>query len=638
MNFLKNFWFYLKTKKRPKLTDAKTQNIIEQHNQLDNKLVESLTMQKWPTLKQLQYLGKMLNPKDKLILRIAGIIMAIATVFVLINSYFLYTKISPDLGGEYTEGLVGIPQYINSILAQTNDVDMDISTLIFNGLLKYDPNSGLIPDLAKNYSISEDQKTYTFELREDIYWHDGRKFSANDVLFTMERIKDPNTKSPLFFNFKGVVIEKIDDQTIRFILDEPFAPFIENLMVGILPAHIWSGVPAQNTNLSDLNIKPIGTGPFKFSALTKDTRTGEIKTYTLERNEKYHQSSAFIKKIIFKFYPTFDLAIDALNNKNIQGISFLPKEKLSGLINNRSLNLNLLNLPQYTGLFINLKKDSILKDVKIRKALARAINKQEIVTNALNDQAQTIESPILPGQLGQTQDFTIYQFAVEQAKQELEDIEWKLTDYVKTPNKVEADNNNSTTENKPEVIAEETYPFQVRQKKNTYLEITLTTINQPDYLKIAEMIQKSWQLIGVKTNLRVLEIDQVQKEILRDRNYEILLYGENLGYDPDPYPFWHTSQINYPGLNLSGYSNSKVDKLLEEARKTTSIETREKNYIEFQKMLAEDVPAIFLYNPTYTYPQAKLIKGYDTHTIIVPANRFTNINNWYIKTKRTFSQ
>lgn len=634
MNFLKNFWFYLKTKKRPKLTDAKTQNLIKKHNQLDSKLVESLSSQKWPTLKQVQYMGKLLNKKDKLIIRICSLIMIIGLIFVLINSYFLYTKVAPDFGGDYTEGLVGTPQYINPILAQTNDVDLDISTLLFNGLLQYHPDSGLMPDLAKSYNISEDQKTYTFELRDDIYWHDGRKFNANDVLFTMERIKDPNTKSPLFFNFKGVVVEKIDDLTIRFILEQPFSPFIENLMVGILPAHIWSGVPVQNTNLSDLNIKPIGTGPYKFSALTKDTRTGEIKTYTLERNDKYHESSAYIKKIIFKFYPTFDLAIDALNNKNIQGISFLPKEKLSRLINDRSLNLNLLNLPQYTALFFNMKKDSILRDVKLRKALARAINKQEIITNALNDQAQAINSPILPGQLGYTEDYSIYQFGIEQAKQELEAADWLLTDYIKPTTTIE-ENTEQETEN---ITAEETYPFQVRQKKNTYFEIDLTTINQPDNVKIAEMIQKTWQLIGVKTNIKLIELDQIQKEILRDHNYEILLYGENLGYDPDPYPFWHTSQITYPGLNLSSYSNSKIDKILEDARKTTSTETRANYYIEFQKLLAEDVPAIFLYNPTYTYPQSKIIKGFDNHTIIVPANRLTNINDWYIKTKRVFSR
>jgi len=617
VHYFKNLWFLIRAKRKPKLTDTKTQKKMDLKNELNQKLVASVVSKKYPDLKQIKYIGKLLNPREKFLIKIFSGIIILSLLFIVINSYLNFSTMTPDYGGEYTEGLVGSPQYINPILAQTNDVDIDISSLIYNGLITYDPNNGLVADLAESYSISEDQKIYTFVLRDDISWHDGHKLTADDILFTFERIKDPNSRSPLYFNFKGTTLEKIDDTTIRFILEEPFSPFLESLTTGILPEHIWKNVPIQNTNLTDLNLKPIGTGPYKFDSLIKDNRTGEIKSYALINNKDYFKGRPYIKKITFKFYPSFDQAIEALNNKNVQAISFLPTEKQDRIINNRSLNFYTLNLPQYTALFINQNKNALLKDTTLRKILAHGINKDAIVTDILQNKAKKIDSPILHGQISNTNEYPKYPFDLDHAKAELEKLNWKLSSYEQTESK-------------------EVYPFQVRKKNDTYLELTLTTVNQPENVKIAELIQKDWQLLGIKTNLQFVEPDNIQKDTLKNRNYEILLYGEIIGYDPDPYPFWHSSQSNHPGLNLSLFSNNKADELLEQARKTTKPEERAEKYIEFQKILAEEVPAIFLFNPTYTYPQTRKIRGFNNYTIILPANRLANIHEWFIKTDREF--
>jgi peptide/nickel transport system substrate-binding protein len=429
MSFLRNIWFQIKSKRTPKLTDTKTKKIIQKHNQADEKLVQSLAKKKIPSLRQIKHIGKLLSVKERFLIKVFSAIIVIAVIFIGVNSYFNLTSTKPTIGGEYTEGLVGSPQFINPVLAQTNDVDLDITSLVFNGLIKYDPDQGLVTDLARGYQISEDQKIYTFELRDNVYWHDGTKLSADDIIFTFDRIKDTNTKSPLYFNFKGVSIEKIDDKTVRFILEEPFAPFLESLMTGILPAHIWNNVPAQNMNLSEYNLKPIGSGPYQFKSLTKDNKTGQIRSYQLERNDNYYTESAKIEKINFKFYASFDEAIDALNNKNIQAISFLPHEKIDQVLSERSLNFHLLNLPQYTALFFNKNNNSILKSIKIRKIISHAIDKDKIIKDILQAQAQRIDGPLLPGQLGYTDDFPKYPFDIDHAKKELENMGWKLADY-----------------------------------------------------------------------------------------------------------------------------------------------------------------------------------------------------------------
>ncbi|OGF48569.1 hypothetical protein A2533_03895 [Candidatus Falkowbacteria bacterium RIFOXYD2_FULL_35_9] len=621
MNFFKNILFSIKAKRTPKLTDTKTRKKLLEHNQTDQKLVASLSNKKIPTFKQVKYLGKLLTVREKLAIKIFTTFVIVGVIFIGINSYLNLSNVAPAKGGKYTEALVGSPQFINPILAQTNDVDLDLSSILFNGLMQYTPGLGLVEDLAESYSISEDQKVYTFVLRKDVYWHDGQLFTADDVIFTFSRINDPNAKSPLYFNFKGTTVEKIDDFTIRFILTEPFAPFLENLTVGIIPAHVWKNIPVQNSHLSDLNLKPIGTGPYQFASLTKDNKTGEIKSYTLERNNGYFDGPANIDKIIFKFYPNFDLAIEALNNKNVQAMSFLPKEKQDRIINDRSLNYQYLNLPQYTAIFFNQKENTLLKNQTLRKILAHGIDKDKLVSDVLNSEAQKIEGTILRGQLGYTDDYPKYPFDIEYAKGELEKLDWKLATY-----EVEAKEGETT----------ETYPFQVRKKNSTYLELGLTTVNLPENVDIAKAIQKTWQLLGVKTNIKLVEPDNIA-ETLKNRDYEILLYGAIIGYDPDPFAFWHSSQAQQPGLNLSQFTNNNADKLLSDARKTTNIEEREKDYIAFQKIIAEEVPAVFLYNPTYTYPQTNKILGFENHTIVIPANRLANIEKWYIKTDRKFN-
>jgi peptide/nickel transport system substrate-binding protein len=626
VSFFKHLSVKLQTVKirfKEKLSRKKLKN-FHQH---DQKLVQKLSSnKKFPSGKQLKYISEYLTRLEKFIIRLLSGVIIISLASLLINIYWSHSELSPKDGGSYTEGLVGAPRYINPLFAQANDVDLDLSSLLYSGLLKY-TDQGIIKDLAEDYQISNDQKVYTFQLRQDVIWHDGGAFDANDVLFTFNRINNTITKSPLYFNFKGANIEKVDDFTIRFILEEPFAPFLESLNVGILPEHIWTNIQPENMMLAEYNLKPIGTGPYKFKSLTKN-KTGNIKAFNLERNKNFYDNVPYIKDLTFKFNQSFEAAVEALNNKSVEGISYLPKEIRARIINNRNLNFNLLQLPQYTAAFFNYRENPVLKDVGIRKILTHAVNKEKIVNEILNAEAQIIDGPILKRALGFTEETEKFPYNPQHAKTELEKAEWKLENY-KTTTTTEDEDSEET------VTVEEEYPYQVRKKGTRYLEFNLTTVNQPETVKIAKELQKNWQQIGAKINLIIIDPSKIQ-ETIKDRDYEILLYGQILGHDPDPYPFWHSSQNSHPGLNLSSLNNPKIDSILDEARKIADDVKRAEKYTEFQKLLAESVPAVFLFNPTYTYPQNKKIKGFNTQSVIHPSNRFNKISDWYIKTDRNW--
>ncbi len=584
---------------------------FQKQHHLDKQLVYVLNKSKFPTLRQLRYLPKVLNKKERQQISVLSLVIFVALIVVLVNGYFLATVSVPKSGGEYIEGLIGSPRFVNPILAQT-DVDKDLTRLIFSGLLKYDKNRQLVPDLAESYEISEDQLTYTFYLKKDIFWHDGEKFDANDVVFTIASIQDPEFNSPLYRSFIGITAEKIDDNTIRFILKEPFAPFISLLTFGILPEHLWYAISPANATLTELNRAPIGTGAWKFDKFSKD-RVGVIKSYTLIKNNSYYSPKPYLDKIIFKLFGDFNSAVDALKSKDVQGIAYLPKELAIDLEKYKNLNYHNLDQPQYTALFFNQNNNELLKADYIRQVIALAVDKKTIVKDIFNSEGRIANAPSLPGIIINP-DIKKYDYDPQAAVALLEKNGWQMT---------------STT-------TEDGITTQMRQKKDWYLQLKLTTVDQPVNIKTAEFIKASLEQVGFSVNFDIIDKSKILQEIIKTRNYESLLFSENLGTDPDPFPFWHSSQNEYPGLNLAIFTDKNVDKLLEDARKSNNWEERKNKYLEFQRIIAEELPAISLFNATYTYPQDKIIKGFNLYSIAVPADRFSNLFEWFVKTKRVW--
>lgn len=574
------------------------------------------TVRAWPSWKQWRHLPNILSIKEKKILQFSLSLSCLCFLFLGGWLFVSHCSEIPAVGGTYTEGLVGSPQFVNPLYALASDVDADLSSLIYSGLFRWDSQNGLILDLAESYLVSEDQKTYTIKLKDGIYWHNNDPVTANDVVFTIQSIQNPAYRSPLYVSFRGVEVSQIDEKTIQFVLVEPFASFLSTLTVGILPANLWQDIDPRNAVLASLNLSPVGSGPYCFDKFTVDKK-GEIRSYSLKRNTGYYGEKAKIENLTFKFYPDQNAAINALQNQNIEGLSFVPHNLISEIEKNRSLVILRPTVPQEVILFFNQENQPLLKNDDLRQALALSLNKQTIVDSVLSGHGTIIDSPILPDAFGFNQEITKINQNITEAVAFL-----NKTDYLETsPNgfrakKIETTENSETKEGWNE------------------LTLTLTTVNQPDFITTAEIIAEQAKTIGIKVQIETVEASELYEKIIKPRTYQMLLTAVQFGLNTDPYPFWHSSQIKDPGLNLALYVNRKTDELLEKARTSLNNDEQKNAYLEFQNLLVQDLPAIFLYQPNYTYVISNKIKNISLTKIITPADRFQNITSWYTKTKK----
>ncbi|MDP2630574.1 MAG: peptide ABC transporter substrate-binding protein [Candidatus Uhrbacteria bacterium] len=589
------------------------------HVDLDKKLVGSLSKTRLPRLGQLKYLPRILSRRDYRFVQILCAILLVNVAFLGWKAYLAGTVEVPRYGGTYTEGLVGSPRYINPLFLLANDSDRDLVHLIYSSLVSYTADRAIVPDLAEKYEVSKDQKVYTFHLRKDVKWHDGEPFTADDVVFTISKIQDPKTKSPSQPSYADIVVKKVDDDTVSFSLSKPFAPFLDLAALPILPRHIWQNVSPEQLPLSSYNLKPIGTGAWKFKSFQKDS-DGTIRSYTLVRNDDAYTQKPYLEKIVFTFYPDAESAIEGLKNRQVQGISFLPRTLRDQLAKDTALRYYHLSLPQYTALFFNTTNNADLQNVSVRKALAVLLDKERIVQESTKGEADVIDAPLLKGFIGYHAQVKKYSFDPKQASELLSNAGWnqgkneKLTRAEKKSTK-EADENERA------------------------LVIDLATVDTSQTVSAATMIKEMWEKAGITVNVTVQSPSDIKETIIDPRKYDVLLYGALIGSDPDLYPYWHSSQKNAPGLNLAMFGDSAADKLLEEARENADPKVREEKYKRFQDILADEIPAIFLYSPTYTYVMTSAVHGvHDNRLIVYPADRFNDIHEWYSKAKRSFKK
>lgn len=654
----------------------------------------------FPKISQWKFFFLVLSKKERLIFFSFFAIFLGSFLSVYLNFYYQHTNVEPSQGGHYTEGIIGRPRFINPIYASSNDADRDLTELLFSGLMKYDSEGKIVPDMAESYTIQEDGKIYDFVLKNDIYWHDGKKFSVDDIIFTIKTIQNPDYKSPVRTNWLGVETEKIDEKTIRFFLKNPYSAFLENTTQKFLPKHIWENIPSQNFPLADYNLQPIGNGFYRFKNLSKD-QLGYIKSFTINIAPRYFDKKPYISEITFKYFNSENDSISAIKKGEVQGLSFISSSDYKS-INNSSFNIYRISLPRYFSLFFNQEGSKLLADKNIRQALNYATNKEELVSKILLGEGLIVESPILPNFFGFNAPKKVYTFNPELARTTLEKAGFKDENNdgfrektVENPqNKVfksvlqlgiqgtEVKELQKCLAKDPDIYPEgeitgvfgektkkavilfqEKYKSELLTpsglssgtgkvgiatikklnelcgkplKETTALKFTITTVEQPQLIQAANIIKSQWENLGIKVEINALDASKLQQDFIKPRAYEILLFGEVLGSIPDPFSFWHSSQKRDPGLNLAAYENKEVDKLLEASRQTQNEETRKQNYEKFQELLIADAPAVFLYSPDYLYPVSQLIKGINIKFITDPSKRFSNITNWYINSKRSW--
>lgn len=551
-------------------------------------------------------LWKHLDFKERVWFGIFAIIILFSVSFLVGAFYRSRTKEIPITGGTYVEGLPESPHNLNPVLA-INDADRDLSRLIFSSLLKYNGSGELVPDLASSYQISKDRKTYTIKLKSGVTWQDGKPFSSDDVIFTINAVQNPEYASPLRTGWQGVKAEAPDKNTVILALKTPHSSFIENLaLLGILSKHIWKAVAPQNFPLADFNLKPIGTGPYKFVKLQKD-QLGRITLISMFANENYFDGTPNIKNITLKFYLSEEEVVSAFNRKEIDGLLLQTaqnKNQLRGL-NNSSI-FSLPSLRVYA-VFFNID-DKILKGKNVRLAINYAVNREELLKKLLSDDGKIAIGPIPPGLPGSSPDIESYVYDPEKAKQILEKDGW--------------------TKDKTGIYNKKLG----KDKEPTALKISIITT--PSIQLAATFIRDYLKNIGIESELKIISLGELQQNYLKNRNYGAILIGESYTGSANPYVFWHGAAIKDPvGLNLSLYNSRKANKILEDLRLISDPIKRAKKFEDFQKIVLDDAPAVFLYSPDYIYVVKNNIKNIKLEKLSLSSARFSRINEWNIKTK-----
>ena len=659
-----------------------------------------MTLKGFLTLAGLKHFFVALNQKEKFLFSLFIFLGVFSVVVIFANFYFDNTKIISIKGGTFTEGVIGSPRFINPIFAPYSDVDRDLTELVFSGLMKYDKNNKLVPNLAEKYEILEYGKIFEFYLRENLVWSNGKPITAADVIFTIKAIQDPITESPLKGKWLGVEVEKISNLKVRFELKNPSSVFLENTTLGIIPKHIWQEIPKKNFRLSKHNLEAVGSGLYKVKEITQNEYE-KIESIKLTVNQNYHGELPYITNIVFAFFETRTDLMRALYNNKITGffVSAENKEKeQKESIIDRNFSKYQFLMPRYFAIFFNPEKSEILKLDKVRKALNYGTNKKAIISEKQTGQIKIVDSPFLPEIFG-LETPQKNKFNLEKANKLLDqtgflknnyEIRKKVTDKIpsfqfrKTLRR--GDKGDEVRElqrclasiqgiykhgvisgyfgekTKESVIKlQERYRETILDPQNLTrgtgavkaatiaklnelchkitieklpLKLTLTTVNQPFLIKTAKQLKEQWREIGVNLEIKIVDISYLKSEVIGPRNYEMLLFGQALGAIPDPFPFWHSTQKRDPGLNLALYENRKADRLLEKLRQTMDSNERKKILNELQDILIQDNPAIFLFNPSFIYFVSEEVNKTSKRIIINPSNRFFNIENWYIKTKR----
>ncbi len=515
-------------------------------------------------------------------------------------AYNFATVTAPDRGGTLVEGIVGSPQYLNPLLSLDNPVDGVVCALLFNGLTRLDEQGNVVPDLAETWRISPDGLTYDFTLRQSLLWHDGAPVRAADALYTIGALQADDFPgiSDLSVFWRAVKVmapDGPDGLAVRFTLGQPLATFLDYTTIGLLPAHLWEQVPTAQLMNSQLNSRPVGTGPFQLAQLSA-TRA------ELVANPRYHGPLSFLTGISFRFYPDRQSLLPAYDQGQIDAISWVAPEDMAAASKRADLQLFTAPLSGYALVYLNLQNPNVpfFKETAVRQALMYALDRQALIDTALFGQGIVANTPILPGSWAYDSDVPKYGYDPERARQLLDEADWQDSD---------GDG--------------------VRDRAGKKLAFVLVGENAA----LIQAMAAAWGDIGVRVAAEPMSMAGLTSDFLVPRRFDAALVQWELSGDPDPYPLWHSTQIK-DGQNYAGWDDRNADEAIEKARALTDRSLRRDYYIRFQRAFMANVPALLLYHPTFTYGVRSKVHDVQIGPLNQPADRFRSIANWYIVTRR----
>ena len=498
----------------------------------------------------------------------------------------------PAYGGTLVVGSIGEPSVLIPMLSG-DSASQDVAGLVFNGLVKYDTDLRVIGDLAKSWDISPDGLVITFHLRKGVKWTDGVEFTADDVMFGYKTIINKNTPTAYSEAFRQVKkAEVVDRYTFRVTYAKPFAPALTswgNLVV--LPKHLLEG---KDITKSPLGRDPVGMGPYK---LRKWISGQEL---ILDSNKDYFEGRPYIDHYVYKIIPdsaTMFLELQA-GGLDMMGLTPLQYMKQTNTEYFRR-NFRKFRYPSfsYTYLGFNLKYP-LFKDRRVRRAIAYAIDKKEIVDVVLFGLGSIATGPYVPHTWPYNPNVKRYPYNPQKARKLLAEAGWKDTD---------GDG--------------------ILDKDGRSFEFTvLTNMGNTSRTNTATIIQWRLAKVGIKVNIRAIEWSTFINEFIDKRRFQAVILGWQIDLDPDQYDIWYSGKTKEKEFNFVSYSNPEVDALLEKGRRTFDMKKRKKAYFKIQEILAGDLPYIFLYVPDATPIVSARFRG----IMATPIGIAYNLPKWYV--------
>jgi peptide/nickel transport system substrate-binding protein len=546
-------------------------------------------------------IAKAFSRRERLLFLGASVVFVVSGILIGMIVINQKTELVPNDGGSYSEGIVGQLSFVNPLLAKPNSPDSDLVTLLFASA----------QDLAESVKHDDSYKVWNLRLKDGAVWHDGTPVTSDDIIFTIQTIQNPDTLSPLFSDWQNVAWSRISEREIQFELASPYTMF-SNILRDLrpVPKKLFADLSPAHLKLSPYMLEPIGSGPFVYDYLEK-RRDGFISAYHLKSNEQYNAISQIphIKNFTISFYENNVNLIKAYNLGLVDGFGTYDKSLLDQI----KLNSSILSpsSSKYYGLFFNQNANDALTSRNVRLALNEAIDKNGLVREVMDGEASVEHGPI-PSSLSSYNPAIepSDQFNPDDAKYLISSDGWQYNSDINVWEK---------------------------NQKNKTIQLSVT-IKAPDIWPlndIAKYIQNSWNSVGVKTDLALVDFQTINNEAIRTRDYEVLLFGNIVFPTPDLYSLWHSSQKFYPGTNLALYDNLLADQTMEAIRKTdVSSDKRKVQLDQLQEIIIEDAPAVFLLSPRYFYIHKHNITGISIDIISLPENRFNEVTDWYVKTRR----
>lgn len=533
------------------------------------------------------------------------VLSGVGTVLQIRAQSPYYQKLTPAPGGTYNEGIIGSFTSANPLYA-TSAADSSVSRLVFSGLMKYNAQNQLVPDLAASIKADASGKTYTVTIREDARWHDDSPVTVNDVAFTYAMIKNPDARSPMFNTWKDIKVTVNDENTVVFELPNALSTFPETLTNGLLPEHILGETEPSQLRTSTFNtIDPVGSGPFKWDNLEVSgaTQATRQEVIGLVANEHFYRGAPKLNRFIIQTFRDEEQMVRAFRGGGLTamvGLTNVPEDI------RKESEFSEYTTPLTGAVMVFFKTSNpVLQDVEVRRSLVQSVHTKS-VADSIGYPVRLVDSPLLSSHLGYSKKLSQLDYDLKKAENRLNKAGWKMQ--------------------------EDGYRYKGKQQ----LTFILYAQDTAEYKAVSQQLQKAWGTLGVRVELMLQNDQDIQGTVSR-HDHEALLYGISIGPDPDVFAYWHSSQAspNAPArFNFSQYKSNRADEALEAGRTRSNKAVRIAKYQEFQQLWRSDAPALALYQPSLIYVTRGKVFNYEETSINDMTNRYASVEQWMIRQEK----